>query len=259
MFFDFSSEKEADKINDREVEIYQKQLDSLNRIAPSGRDTIYPFNPNYITDFKGYQLGMKLEEIDRLLVYRQNGKWINSVEDFQKITGVSDSLLNRISRSFRFPEWTNKRNSVTFQNKGSKGSDIDIAISDLNSASAEDFKLINGVGDVLSERIVKYRKKIGGFVSSIQLNDVYGLSSEVIERIDKKFQIVSRPNIAIKNLNLITEAELAEIPYFNGQLVRGILSYRRLHEKITSFEELSKINDFPYDKIDRIKLYLTLE
>jgi len=65
--------------------------------------------------------------------------------------------------------------------------------------------------------------------------------------------------VPIRNLNSINEAELAEIPYFDNKLAKTIISYRKVNEGISSFEELSKINTFPYDKIDRIKLYLTLE
>ncbi|SDS69556.1 helix-hairpin-helix domain-containing protein [Gramella sp. MAR_2010_147] len=255
LFLDFSSESEV--VDQSEIEGFQRQLDSLNRTASKRKDTIYPFNPNYITDFKGYQLGMNLEEIDRLLVFRNSGKWINSSEDFQKVTDISDSLLKKISPSFRFPEWTQKVSSInTFQNNLKTS---EMKVSDLNAASAEDFKAINGIGEVLSQRIVKYRSSIGGFLNSSQLKDVYGLSPEVIARIDQKFTILSKPDIAIKNLNSITEAELSEIPYFNDQLAREIISYRKLHEGISSFEELSKINTFPYDKIDRIKLYLAIE
>jgi len=257
MFIDISSEEQSDIINEDRIQDFQKQLDSLNRNTSLRRDTIYPFNPNYINDYKGYILGMNLEEIDRLLAYRKNGKWINSERDFQNVTGVSDSLLRKISPSFRFPEWINKQNSSTFRTQKTSGPDL--VILDLNLASAEDFKLINGVGEVLSQRIVKYRNSIGGFLSSIQLKDVYGLSPEVIGRIEEKFQIRSRPDVPIRNLNSINEAELAEIPYFDNKLAKTIISYRKLNEGISSFEELSKINTFPYDKIDRIKLYLTLE
>ena len=257
IFFDFSSNAENEKIDQAEIERFQRALDSINKNMPGKKDTIYPFNPNYITDFKGYQLGMSVEEIDRLLEYRDSGKWLNSAEDFQKITKISSSLLRKISPSFRFPEWTQRTNSAAIQHDKLK--DSDVRILDMNTASAEDFKLVNGVGAVLSERIVKYRNSIGGFLSPIQLKDVYGLSSEVIEKIEKKFQIQSRPDIAIKNLNLISEAELSEIPYFNKVLAKQIISYRKLNEGISSFEELSKINTFPYDKIDRIKLYLSVQ
>ena len=67
----------------------QAQIDSLKAL-PKAR-TIYPFNPNYLTDQRGYFLALSPVEIDRLHAYRRQGKWINSAEDFQRVTGV-DSL-----------------------------------------------------------------------------------------------------------------------------------------------------------------------
>ena len=256
LFMDFSDSEDHHGIQQSEIQAFQKQLDSVNRISEKKKDTVYPFNPNYITDFKGYQLGMSVDEIDRLLAYRSQNKWVNSIKDFQEVTGVSDSLLAKISPSFRFPEWTKRQNSIKTVTASKPSENI---ILDLNSASAEDLKMINGVGEVLSERIVKYRSSIGGFINAIQLNDVYGLSPEVIERINLKFQILSKPDIAIRNINSITVSELAEIPYINEGMAREIISYRKLNEGISSFEELAKINRFPSDKIDRIKLYLAIE
>ena len=40
----------------------------LNEIKSAPK--IYPFNPNFITDYKGYKLGMNSKEINRLLLYR---------------------------------------------------------------------------------------------------------------------------------------------------------------------------------------------
>ncbi|HKJ49032.1 MAG TPA: helix-hairpin-helix domain-containing protein [Christiangramia sp.] len=256
LFIDFSNSEDHLGIPQSEIQAFQNQLDSLNRKPEKKKDTLYPFNPNYITDFKGYQLGMSVEEIDRLLAYRTQNKWVNSANDFQKVTGISDSLLHKISPSFRFPEWTKTQNPIKAAVE-SKPSEL--MILDLNSASAEDLKSINGVGEVLSQRIVKYRLSIGGFLNSIQLNDVYGLSPEVIDKINQKFKILNMPDITIRNINSVTASELAEIPYINEVLAREIISYRNLNEGIGSFEELAKINRFPYDKIDRIKLYLAIE
>lgn len=88
----------------------QTKIDSLKKeVQKIDSIRIYPFNPNFITDFKGYTLGMSLEEIDRLHAHRSQNKFVNSAEEFQKVTQVSDSLLNTFSQYFKFPEWTQKR------------------------------------------------------------------------------------------------------------------------------------------------------
>ena len=48
------------------------------------------------------------EEIDRLLKFRGQDKWINSPQQFQEVTQISDSLLAEIAPYFKFPEWVTK-------------------------------------------------------------------------------------------------------------------------------------------------------
>ncbi|MFV8224699.1 ComEA family DNA-binding protein [Christiangramia aquimixticola] len=238
------------------LEAFEKQLDSLEQNQLKAKDTIYPFNPNFLTDFKAYRLGLSTEEIDRLLAYRKKGKWINSAADFRAVTGISEDLFQKIAPSLRFPEWVEKsgKAKILVVEKSAP-----VKVADLNLATAADLQVINGIGEKLSERIVKYRSRIGGFLDPVQLKDVYGLQPEVIERILQKFQIITKPQIEIRNINTLNEAELAKVPYFNNQLAREIINYKNLNESISSFEELSKINGFPSDKIDRIKLYLAVD
>ncbi|MEO8774610.1 MAG: hypothetical protein ABI371_09845 [Gelidibacter sp.] len=68
-FVDFSSEDiPTDTVA---LEKFRHQVDSLKRITvANNKPKTYPFNPNYITDFKGYTLGMSTDEIDRLLEFR---------------------------------------------------------------------------------------------------------------------------------------------------------------------------------------------
>lgn len=248
--------KGSTPVNDEKLQKFQNQLDSIHKLKPNVKDTIYPFNPNYLSDFKAYQIGLSVAEIDKLLKYRATNKWINSAEEFQTVTGVSDSLMMIIEPYFRFPEWV--KNSGKFQKSITGKAEVS-AIADLNTVSAEDLQVVNGIGEKLSERIVKYRNSIGGFLSEEQLKDVYGLSPEVIARINEKFQVINKPQVILQNINLITEAELAELPYFNPALARKIINHRTMNEGIRSFEELTKISGFPSDKIDRIKLYLSVQ
>lgn len=107
-FVDFKSEKI--NINNESLSKFEKEIDSLKLIElEKSKPKIYPFNPNYITDFKGASLGMTTEEINRLLAFRKQDKWINTTQQFQKVTNVSDSLLNAISPYFKFPDWVNQK------------------------------------------------------------------------------------------------------------------------------------------------------
>jgi hypothetical protein len=43
----------------------QSKIDSIKDQSQNTLLKVYPFNPNFITDFKGYKLGMSVQEIDR--------------------------------------------------------------------------------------------------------------------------------------------------------------------------------------------------
>lgn len=249
---DISAEEE-------EIEKFQQQIDSI-KAARADADTlkIFPFNPNYITDYRGYILGMNLEEIDRLHKYRAGDKWVNSAEEFQKVTGVSDSLLKIISPYFKFPEWVTNPRPSQYQKSSVVNRSYAEKI-DLNKATAEELQEINGIGEVLSRRIITYRNKIGGFVNDIQLKDIYGLDYETREKLHAQFTVKSKPSIEVIDINEAGLLELSEVPYIGYELAREIIDYRLLHEKINNFEELSKIERFPGDKIDRIQLYLSID
>jgi len=231
-------------------------IDSLKQIALKEKAyKIYPFNPNYITDFKGYQLGMSLEEIEKLLAFRKQNKWVNSVKDFKKVTNVSDSLLAVISPYFKFPDWVSD-SKPSHKNKYSKKPKIKL---DLNTATAEELQTIYGIGPSFSKRIIQYRTKfLGGFASFEELYAIYGLTEETINQIKTDCVISNPREISRFNINNVTRDQLVTIPYIDYEIAFNIIEYRILHEKINNLEELSRINNFPISKINIIKLYLRL-
>jgi len=225
---------------------------------------IYPFNPNFITDYKGYILGMSVEEIDRLHAFRAKDKFANSTEEFQSVTKISDSLLKVISPYFKFPEWTKKRSrQYTVKSKQYSKSYIkpkteNFEIKGLNAVTAEELKVVSGIGEKLSNRIVKFRDRLGGFLVDDQLYDVYGLEPEVVQRALERFKVLNPPQIKKININSASVEMLTELIYLQRNVAINIVRYRNSKGSIDSFEELSKIENFPAKKIDRIALYLSL-
>ncbi|WP_245731602.1 ComEA family DNA-binding protein [Kriegella aquimaris] len=249
-------------------EATQSQIDILKKEVVTNDSVvrIYPFNPNFITDYKGYTLGMSAEEIDRLHAFRKQNKFANSAEEFQKVTMISDSLLSVISPYFKFPEWTKTENKKPFKaklypNRNNENLATNVVRSnvlDLNSATAEDLQSISGIGEKLSARIVKYRELLNGFLIDEQLYEVYYLDREVAEKVLKKYKVLSKPKIEKININKASIAEISKLTYIKYSVAKEIVAYREINGSITSFDELKDIVDFPADKIDRIKLYLAL-
>lgn len=262
-FVDFSEEDTFDS-SSAEIVAVQQELDSLRLVEIEKRKPkIYPFNPNFITDYKGYVLGMTTEEIDRLLHYRKEDKWINSVEDFKKVTGVSDSLLNEISPYFKFPEWvTNPKPKNNFKNyKSEKGySEKPFAQKiDLNKATEAQLQQVSGIGLALSKRIVSFREKLGGFTDDAQLYSVYGLDASVVHRTLNLFTVKSPKTIVKMNINTASASDISTIPGISFEMAKEIWEFRRLREKITNLQELSKIEGITERKLQLIQLYLSAE
>jgi DNA uptake protein ComE-like DNA-binding protein len=251
-YFPFSSKNEI-FVDHELMNQFQKEVDSLSKLKKQKKYQLKPFNPNYLSDYKGYQLGLSIEEIDRLLTYRSQGKFVNSAIDFQKITKVSDSLLTTIAPYFKFPDWVKKQ--VSKEKKIHKA----IVKKDLNTATALDFRSINGIGEAYSNRIVKYRNFLQGFSTHDQLKEVYGLDESLQKKILTRFKIKEKPIIKKQNINTATFKEVLALPYTNYEMTKMIFNYKNQVAKIKSIDELIGIKDFPSGKIDRLLLYLHTE
>lgn len=230
----------------------QDQIDSLKLVQANEQPRSTTVNPNYLSDYRGYLMGMSPAEIDRLHQFRNNGMYVRSPEEFQKVTGISDSLFKTISPILRLP----KLKKTYFGNRAGKKRTI--IKKDLNTATATELEAIYGIGKVLSKRIIKFRNALGGFIDERQLYDVYGLEEEVVRRVFNSYEIIKIPEIKRYSINGATAAELASSVYLSWDVAREIVAYRDSVGGVTKWEEIATIQGFPIDKIERIKLYLTL-
>ena len=237
----------------------QSQIDSLKTTTDWQNSKMYTFNPNFITDYKGYKLGMSVLEIDRLLAFRKSNKYVNSAQEFQNVTKVSDSLLQAIAPFFKFPEWVNQKNPPREYKKYSNqvfAKSEKISVIDINQATKEDLVKIYGVGEAISIRILKQKESLGAFVSMEQMNDIWGLTPEVITNLNTHFNVSMLPKIEKVAVNDATLKELAQFHYFRYALAKEIVTYRSMNRKINNVEDLTKIKGFPVDKAKIIALYL---
>ena len=262
-FKNFDSHQMVD-LSQSKITSYNKQLDSLKKKSSKKKKfKIYPFNPNYISDYKGYQLGMNVDEIDRLLAHREQRLYVNSAKEFQTITKISDSLLQKISPFFKFPEWVQKKNNNKNNQQryipNSRINISEITTVDINKATLKDFTFIEGVDEYLSERIIKYRSKLQGFSFKEQLFEVWGLDELIANKILSTFSIKNKPIIKKVNINTASFKEVLSNPYIDYELCVKIFDYRDEVAELQSISEIKNIEGFPIKKYNRIVLYLLAE
>ena len=238
----------------------QSEIDSLKLIKSDEKSQVYKFNPNFISDYKGYKLGMSTKEIDRLLAFRKENKYVNSAEEFQQVTKVSDSLLKEITPLFKFPDWTQKKNNLKIDKKEFvQETDLKkekVVILDINQATQEDLVKIYGIGDALSLRILKQKEVLDYFVSMEQMNDVWGLSPEVVAELKTHYKVILPANLKKIAINDASLKELSQFPYFRYALAKQIVTARSMDGNFENIEDLAKIKGFPVEKAKIISLYL---
>lgn len=257
-FVDFSSFSSTPLEKENWLSL-QSQIDSLKQEKREYVPKIYPFNPNFITDYKGYKLGMSVAEIDRLLAFRKGNKYVNSTQEFQAVTKVSDSLLSKISPYFKFPDWVKNKKEFKENNKYPNTAFVKkekIVVIDINQATQEDLIKIYGIGEATSLRILKFKESLGGFVSMEQMNDIWGLSPEVIDNLNVHFKVSSSPNVKKIDINNASIKELSLFPYFKYPISKNIVTYRSMNGDIKDIIDLTKIKGLPIEKAKIIALYL---
>ncbi len=259
-FVDFGNASQLDIEGQKWLSL-ESEISKLEQAQNKQKGKLYPFNPNFISDYKGYKLGMTVEQVDRLFAYRKQNKYVNSSEEFQTVTGVSDSLLAEIAPYFKFPNWV-KNNSVAKKSYFSKTTSYPNSIKekliekDINLASQQDLMAVYGIGEGLSSRILKFKESLGAFVSMEQMKDVWGLSPEVIERLKTNFKIGSVSAIKKIPINDASVKELMQFPYFKYAIAREIVIYRTMNGDIKNSADLTKIKGLSIDNANIIALYL---
>ncbi len=240
----------------------QNEIDSIKEVNQENSNKIYPFNPNFISDYKGYKLGMTEIQIDKLHQLRIQNKYVNSKSEFQKLTGVSNEWMKRYAIYFKFPDWVTNRTNNNYQTKYNNTypkfdkKETKIVVQDLNTADQVALEKAYMIGEKLAIKIITEREKFGSFASMDQLQFIWGISPEAIADLNKKFQIKTSGNLKKININTSTIKELQQFPYFNYTIAKNIVTFRSMNGDFKSTEDLTNVKQFPVEKLKIIALYL---
>jgi competence ComEA-like helix-hairpin-helix protein len=131
---------------------------------------------------------------------------------------------------------------------------MDLSI-DINLADSSEFMKLKGIGPVFSNRIIKFRDALGGFVKTEQLSEIYGLPEETYHHIFPKLT-VDRSDVKLLKINVISVSELSKHPYVTYKQAQTIINYRSQHGAFDRVEDLVKIHSLDEDFFRKIEFYL---
>ncbi len=218
---------------------------------------VFDFNPNFITYDSILMLGVNKKAASNWIKYIKKGGKFKTKKDLKKIYSLKSTTFDKLSNHILLPdsiEYSKKISYTTSYKKKSENKDIQKII-DLNSCTADELKKLKGIGDILSKRIIKYRDKLGGFYSVVQIQEVYGLPKETYDNIKENLTIKTKDLKKIK-INIATTKDLSRFPYLNYRLAKQLINYRIQHGHFESSDDLTKLKALDSFKIKKIEPYL---
>ena len=220
---------------------YTKKKKSSQRTAEVVRIDCRPFDPNTVQADSLISWGLPVRIARNMEKYVGAGGQFRSHEDLARIYNMDTTCLRQLVEC------------AIFEARAEKKYRQEVSSICINSASVEEFTKLRGIGDVLASRIVKFRDKLGGFVSVSQIADTYGLPPETFAQIETSLQIKSGiEQIAINEINM---ESLASHPYVTFRQARAITNYVDNHGALTSSDDLLNIHSLDSGWVKKVEPY----
>lgn len=128
---------------------------------------------------------------------------------------------------------------------------------EINSADSAAWEALPGIGPVLAVRIIKFRDKLGGFLSIEQVREVYGIQDSTFQLISSYLKI-GKASVHKININTASKEELKSHPYIRWQLANMIVDYRNQHGNFASLDDLKKLQQMTDEVLAKMVPYLSL-
>ncbi len=106
----------------------------------------------------------------------------------------------------------------------------------MNNGQAIDFIRLPGIGQVLAERIIRYRNQLGGFVDKAQLLEVYGVDSTLVAQLTPML-VLDPANVQRIDIWGGSFKELIAHPYLDAGMTKAII-YARRKKDVQALESL---------------------
>ncbi len=260
--------------------------DSLPKLAPQ-EPTLCPcpFDPNTADSMTLIHNGLMPWQVRNMFAYRAKGGRYRVPEDFSRLYGLTDSAFAAMRPYIRIdtmPFYHERqlrrhlRDSLhrvdslrhdslfrrdTLYRTVQRKTDT---ILDLNAADTVSLQLIRGIGRYTAVRIVRYRNRLGGYVSPSQLLDE-ALGEPLFTNSRYPADSVlphlyaSPDSVQPIPVNHASVERLMRHPYLSFTQAQAIYALRRKCIRLTSLDELQGLDCLTVEDIRRLAPYLSFE
>jgi DNA uptake protein ComE-like DNA-binding protein len=213
-----------------------KDSSRMRSIRPSSEQRSFQLDSLTFEDL--VLIGLSKKMAHTWMNYVKAGGNIRYKEDVERLYGISSSDIEKLEEAVELP----------------RRPDDDQGMVDINSATSKELRQLKGIGPVLSKRIVKFRDKLGGFVSLDQVAETYGVSDSLVQALSP-FLMLSEVKPSIK-INAVSQDSLVKHPYIDWKQARVIIRYRDEHGPFQSENDLLKTRVVDSEWVNRISAYI---
>jgi len=242
----------------KEYETYSpRSYNNTGEATTSGE--LFAFDPNTLSPEGWKKLGLRDKTITTIQKYISKGGRFRSPEDIHKVWGLRPGEADRLQPYVRIasagtaghPEFASPAKPVYTRLVRAP---VNV---DINQADTTAFIALPGIGSKLAGRIITFRDKLGGFYSTSQVGEVFGLADSVFQKIKPYLQLTG--HVKQVNINTATLEEMKQHPYIRYQLANAIVQYRQQHGVFAEPSGIRNIMMVTEDIYRKLLPYITVQ
>lgn len=259
--------------------------------APEVKAELFYFDPNEADSTQLLRLGLAPFQVRSIYRYRAKGGRFSTKDDFRRVYRLTNeqweqlSPLIRISKKYKLVEvvetgdfrYLKRSAHAGGEVKSDTPSNVDTLVVgskveentapvypqkisgdetvNINLADSALLCRVPGIGPYYSRKIIQYRNRLGGYVSTEQLLQIEDFPADALAWMEVGDSIV----LEKLRINHLSTRRLMKHPYMGYYRASEIANYRRIHGPIQSIEVLRGLPHFSEDVILRLTPYLSFE
>lgn len=252
----------------------------------------FPFDPNEADSTQLLRLGLAPFQVRSIYRYRGKGGRFSTKDDFRRVYRLTNDQwehlapLIRIARKYQLVDLPPEpsRTAPISQSRADRNtaSDKPVASSsipsdslfpsdssqksrskypvklvgdevlDVNHADSAQLCRVPGIGPYFSRKIVQYRKRLGGYVSTAQLLEIEDFPADAVAWL----VVADTASLQKLSVNLLTTRKLMKHPYMGYYRASDIENYKRIYGRVPNLDALRQMPHFTDEDIKRLAPYL---
>ena len=259
--------------------IAQEQQYAQRGTEPAIAADLQPFDPNDLDQAGWMKLGLTERQASGIMRYVERGGRFRSKADVRKMYSIRAEQFELLKPFILLPdsassrefdhtrrEWPNDGKRWERSDSGSRqyasGSPPRATLLvEVNTADTLQLVELQGIGPSFARGIVKYRDKLGGYVSLDQLSEVFVLKDkpDAVAKL-KDLLVLDTTMVRRININACTAEELMEHPYMwkKWSIARALIAYRTQHGPFATVEGIKACMVVDDEQYGKLAPYLTV-